>query len=90
MHAFHPDHNNLDEDYSKALAEGRESFTISRYVDLTFLSEDPQGLEIAGWGDTHMGGIYQEWVEGLHREPILTQGHFRLVRVSRLGELTGL
>lgn len=35
-HAFHPDHNNLDEEYAQKLAAGIESFTVDRDVLFDF------------------------------------------------------
>jgi hypothetical protein len=86
-HAFHPDHNNLNEEYTQTLPEGVESFTIQRQIQLEFQAQDPNGLQLAGWGDTQLGGKYRETITGLHKSPISVEGTFRLHRASRLGSL---
>ena len=69
------------------LPEGAESFTITRNVDLSFTPADPQGLQLAGWGDTQVGGTYAESITGLHRETLFVAGTFRLQHVSRVAVL---
>jgi hypothetical protein len=80
-HAFHPDHNNLDERFEQKLPEGKESFSVGRAVTFEFTANDPLGLNPPGWGATEIGGIYRESITGLHRSVIQASGSFRLVRV---------
>jgi hypothetical protein len=86
-HSFHPDHNNLDERFEDTLPEGEESFTIQRQLALEFQSDDPNGYQIPGWGDTQLGGKYREVITGIHKSPIHVEGTFRLQRASRVGKL---
>jgi len=88
-HRFHPDHNNLGEDYSTSLAEGVESYSVTRDLTLSFTAQDPSGVarSIAGWGDNQVGGIYRETVLGVHKKPLYLLGTFRLHRASRIGVL---
>lgn len=86
-HLYHPDHNNLDERFEGKLPEGRESFTVTRAVELDFTTADPLGLDPPGWGDTEIGGVYRETIGGLHRSAIRIRGSFRLVRVTPVAEL---
>lgn len=88
-HRYHPDHNNLREDYATPLDEGIESWTIDRHLAFDFTETDPEFPEGAqsGWGDSEIGGIYTETLEGLHRDAITTQGSFRIRRVSNVAEL---
>jgi len=86
-HAFHPDHNNLNEEYTQALPEGVESFTVARQIQFEFQSQDPNGFQFAGWGDTELGGKYRETISGIHKSPIHVEGSFRLHRASRVGVL---
>jgi hypothetical protein len=79
-HRYHPDHDNLASDRTK-LPEGRESYYIRREITLTFLGTDPEDLRFSGWGDNVVGGLYTEQITGLHRDPILVSGNFRLTRV---------
>jgi hypothetical protein len=87
QHRFHPDHNNLDERFEQTVAEGKESFTVTRTISLEFSSIDPLGLTPPGWGDSELGGVYRETFTGLHRSPIQVAGTFRLVRAATAPEL---
>ncbi len=86
-HLYHPEHDNLDERFEDKVAEGTESFTVTRQVELEFTAEDPDGLTTAGWGDNQLGGAYRETVTGLHRKTIRADGAFRLTHASRIGIL---
>lgn len=86
-HKFHPDHDNLTERFDQKLPEGQESFNVTRQISLAFSSTDPEGLRLAGWGDTQIGGTYTETMTGVHRRPIYLKGVFRLNRVSRVSVL---
>lgn len=88
-HLYHPDHNNLTEEYEAKpkLVEGMESFTVNRLIELQFAATDPEGLRLAGWGDTLLGGIYRETITGLHKDAIYLRGIFRLHHVSRVAVL---
>jgi hypothetical protein len=87
QHRYHPDHDNLDDRFEQPLPEGRESFAVTRQLSLQFTPEDPEGLQLAGWGDTQFGGEYRERIDGLHRHPIHVAGTFRLQRASRIAVL---
>lgn len=87
VHRYHPNHDNLDYDFETPLAEGRESFTVSRRLELQFAGEDPDGFMLAGWGDSLVGGTYSETITGLHKEPLYVAGTFRLHQVSRVAVL---
>jgi hypothetical protein len=86
-HRYHPDHDNLPPDFGGKLAEGVESYTVQRNIQLQFGGADPDGFELAGWGDTQTGGVYQEDITGLHHATIHLRGTFRLHRASRVGVL---
>ena len=86
-HVFHPDHNNLDERFEQKVAEGKESFTVTRSLSLEFTVTDPDGLNPPGWGDSEVGGIYREAISGIHRHTIHVSGRFRLVRASSTATL---
>lgn len=86
-HVFHPDHDNRDERFEQVVAEGRESFTVSRNLSLQFSGTDPLSMNPPGWGETEVGGQYRESITGLHRRPVQISGTFRLVRVSKVAAL---
>jgi hypothetical protein len=85
-HAFHPDHNNLDEQ-QQPLSTDEEVFAFTRGLTLTFSATDPNNLPLAGFGDDQLGGIYEELISGLHRTPVKVRGTFRITRVAKVNEL---
>jgi hypothetical protein len=86
-HKYHPDHDNLDGGFGKKVAEGIESFTVTRRIELEFQAVDPEGLPLSGWGDNQLGGIYRETITGLHQDPLFVRGTFRLRHASRVAAL---
>jgi len=86
-HKYHPDHDNLGYDFEKTLPEGKESFTIKRYIELQFTEDDPAGIYQPVWGDTQIGGVYREHFEGLHKSALYVEGTFLLNLVSRVSML---
>ena len=87
-HVYHPDHDNLNERFEQPpLAEGKESFSVSRQLALEFTATDPSGLNPPAWGDSELGGNYRESITGLHRSAIHLSGTFRLVRVVPVAAL---
>lgn len=87
LHRYHPDHNNLDERFEQTLPAGIESFNVTRLVALQFAAHPPDGLALAGWADTQLGGAYRETITGVHRQPIYVEGFFRLQKASTVGSL---
>jgi hypothetical protein len=91
VHAFHPQHDNVEFNNQKPSKlgdgdEGRgeyESWGVTREVSLTFVAEDPVGENVE-WNRTVTGGIYEETVTGLtgQGKPIITRGAFRLTKVN--------
>lgn len=80
VHQYHPDHDN------QPYAEAPE---ITRTITLKLTEDDSTNLNLsqAGWGDTAMGGIYQETLTGVHRSPLYIEGNFRVQKVSEVGIL---
>jgi hypothetical protein len=65
-----------------------ESLTIARFLTLQFTPSDPEGLALSGtWGDSQIGGYYQEIITGLRKNPIYIAGTFRLHRAVGTGFL---
>jgi hypothetical protein len=87
LHRYHPDHNNLDERFEQTLPAGVESFNVTRQVTLQFTAQPPDGLALAGWGDTQLGGTYRETITGVHRQPIYVEGSFRVQKASTVASL---
>jgi hypothetical protein len=88
-HLYHPDHDNLDPRFAQKLPAGQESFTVQRQLQLQFTDSDPNNLALAGWGDNQIGGIYNETIIGLHKQPLYIQGTFRLTQASTVTGLNG-
>jgi hypothetical protein len=87
VHQYHPDHDNLDARYEATLPAGKESYTVTREIGLTFTAADPEGLISARWGDEELGGVYSERITGFHRRAIYIRGIFRLQRLCDVGVL---
>ena len=87
QHRYHPDHDNLDERFQTKIPAGKESFNITRQLELEFTTDDPDKLSSAGWGDNQVGGNYRESITGLHNKTLFISGTFRISRVSRIGVL---
>jgi len=88
-HGFHPDHDNLD---AKFEAFAPEAYEVTRAIEFRFADRDPAlANSSAGnppeWGWELVGGLYRETVSGLHRNPIVVEGSFRLRRAAITGEL---
>lgn len=93
LHRFHPDHDNLDERFTTALAE---SYEIARKIKLTFSTrypanpDEPERHAVSippGWGASLLGGIYGETVTGLHKDTLSASGWFTMKRISGIAEL---
>ena len=79
LHRYHPDHDNKDAQF---LNPRVEAYQVVREIRLNFLVEDPSGTTPPGWGQTLVGGEFEESITGLHKNTIFTAGEFRLRRIS--------
>lgn len=79
LHRYHPDHDNLDEQF---LNPRPEAYQVVRNLQLAFTVEDPTGATPPGWGDSIVGGVFSESITGLHKNAIFVSGLFRMQRVS--------
>ena len=79
LHRFHPDHDNRDAQF---LNFRQEAYQVVREMRLIFTEEDLQGNTPPGWGETLVGGLFEESITGLHKNTIFTSGEFRLRRIS--------
>ncbi len=86
VHAYHPDHDNKDAEFSiTPVPEGKESFSVTRNITLTFAS-DPSALGLVepAWGSTVLGGSYEESITGLRAQAITVKGAFVIRRLTDL------
>jgi hypothetical protein len=79
LHRYHPDHDNLDAQF---LSFRKEAYQVVREMRLILTTDDPLGRTPPGWGETILGGVFEESLTGLHRNTIFTSGLFRMRRVS--------
>jgi hypothetical protein len=83
-HQYHPKHR-YPEPGDPQLSSN--DWTIEWGMNFAFTADPPDGRDTAGWGDTQVGGVYQETVTGLKSEPIIARGVFRLQRASTVAVL---
>ena len=88
-HLYHPDHDNLDANFSTnvLLGPGMESYDVTREIELQFTDQDPEGLSTVDWGDGQVGGIWRETYTGLRHEDLHVEGVFRLRQTAKVGVL---
>ncbi len=89
VHAYHPDHDNLDALY-QTLPRGAESYDVRRQITLSFT---PPGSDFVSRtvGSTRVQGVYLENIvlQGGNNQTrtIVTQGTFVLNRISDIATL---
>ncbi|MFA7173755.1 MAG: hypothetical protein WC340_10130 [Kiritimatiellia bacterium] len=89
VHAYHPDHDNVEFRNGVLLAKDNgadgigdyESWAVQRNLTFTFAENDPIGIN-AGWNISVAGGTYAETITGLNKTEIRSSGAFRLNKVS--------
>ncbi len=86
VHAYHPDHDNLDARFAP-LGAGKESYTISRTCVFAFTAAPPDGSTVSGWGSTVLGGNYSETLAGLNKVPLAVSGTFAMRRISEIADI---
>jgi len=83
-HRYHPDHDNLDEQF---LNHVQEAYEITRRVRFVFSDTDPEEKNDPEYGDSLLAGNYYEEISGIHRMTIYVSGTFRMRRVAGVPEL---
>lgn len=83
-HRYHPLHAYPEEGEPPT---PNNDWTINRLITLEFDSTPPQLTGLAGWGDTLLGGVYTEVLEGLKKESITVVGEFTLQQLADIPEL---
>jgi hypothetical protein len=93
LHRFHPDHDNLKDDF---LTKQIEAYEITRNLKLTFSDRYPANPDEPerskeskplGWGDTQLGGTFSETITGLHKKTLSVAGWFTMNRVGKPADL---
>lgn len=89
LHAYHPDHDNLDARFAQKLANKAESYTVTRVITLAFQPSLAGVSETEStWGSTTLGGTYTETISGLRQQDLHVSGVFVLHRVSDVPTLS--
>ncbi len=91
LHSYHPDHDNLDAQFSTTLSRGAESYSVTRRVTLTFTSPEDNFNSLTQ-GSQDLMGNYAEVITfdgraGQSREYNVL-GTFTLKRISDIATLT--
>ena len=89
-HQYHPQHDNLNATYNDAADEvGDIERTITLQIAGRYPPDPnkPRSTPPPDWGTARLGGVYQEVITGMHRDPIEVKGIFTLSRVSDRGML---
>ncbi len=96
LHAYHPDHDNLDAGFNNALAQGAESYTVQRMFTLTMMPPANDFASLTSAGNS-LTGEYAESIRvlGLARaggandtRTFEVRGAFVLRRISSTSTLT--
>ncbi|HNQ87687.1 MAG TPA: hypothetical protein PKM73_03525 [Verrucomicrobiota bacterium] len=98
LHTYHPDHDNLDARFQSALAQGSESYTVQRDIQLIVMPPADDFASLTGAGDS-ISGEYVESIRvlGLARSggtydtrTFDVRGGFVLRRITETPTLTRL
>lgn len=91
LHTYHPDHDNLDAQFSTSLARGVESYGVTRQLTLSFTAPDDNFNSLTQ-GSQDLGGTYAEVVtlqaRGSQTRQYNVLGAFTLKRISDIATLT--
>jgi len=87
-HRYHPDHDNLDAHFTPISDPAqKEVYAVTRQVQFDFSGVASGSASSPDPAYSAMEGIYRETITGLHKQPILVQGKFRLSRSSYIADL---
>ena len=67
-HQYHPKHQFPE---PGATPVPSNDYTITWDMSFTFSSSPPDGLVLPGWGDTHLGGTFEEELTGLTKSLVV-------------------
>ena len=92
LHTYHPDHNNLDNSSPPhELPVGSESYTVSRVITLSFLTNTNDFLSLTTANST-LSGLYRETISltgfAGYTKSYQTIGRFALKQISPITTLT--
>lgn len=91
LHTYHPDHDNLDAEFSAPLPRGMESYGVTRQISLSFTAPSDDFNSLTG-GSQDLNGTYTEVLtfqaKGSATRQFNVLGTFTLKRISEIATLT--
>jgi hypothetical protein len=91
LHTYHPDHDNLDAQFTSSLARGVESYSVNRQITLAFRPPDDDFNSLTR-GSQDLNGTYSEAItfqaRGSQTREYNVLGTFILKRISDIATLT--
>jgi hypothetical protein len=91
LHTYHPDHDNLDAQFTTGLAPGIESYGVTRQITLSFTAPENDFNSLTQ-GSQDLGGNYAEEItfqaRGSQTRQYNVLGTFTLKRISDIATLT--
>lgn len=91
LHTYHPDHDNLDAQFSTTLAQGIESYGVTRQITLSFTAP-ADNFNSLTQGSQDLSGDYAEVItfqgRGTQTRQYNVLGSFSLKRISDISTLT--
>ena len=91
LHTYHPDHDDLNAQFSASLARGIESYDIERRIVLEFFPPAPEFEELTSAGKQFSGSYTEDLTfrgRGSEERTIRTAGTFQISRISSEQTLT--
>ena len=91
LHTYHPDHDNLDAQFTSTLARGIESYGVTRQITLSFTASENDFSSLTQ-GNQDLSGNYSELItfqaRGSQTRQYNVLGTFSLKRISDIATLT--
>ena len=91
LHTYHPDHDNLDAQFTTELTRGNESYGVVRQITLSFTASENDFNSLTQ-GSQDLGGNYTETItfqaRGSQTRQYNVLGNFTLKRISDIATLT--
>ena len=91
LHTYHPDHDNLDAQFTTELTRGNQSYGVSRQITLSFTAPENDFNSLTQ-GSQDFGGYYIETItfeaRGAQTRQYNVLGNFTLKRISDIATLT--
>jgi hypothetical protein len=91
LHTYHPDHDNMDARFQNVLAQGVESYGVTRKITLSIQPPAQNFASLTASGAT-LSGVYAEEItvagQGAKTRTFNSSGQFSLNRISTISAIT--